>query len=109
MVVEESEEDRLARIEQADRGLGEAELLLGVDVEPAREGVLMRGDRRQDRAAVRAAHDAATLELGQVAARRHRRHAEALLELGHGHRAGRAQPVRDLAPARLGQHTGPFV
>ena len=69
----------------------------------------MRGDGRQHGAAVRAADDAAALELGEVAAGGHRRDAEALLDLGDGHGAGRAQPLGDLAAAGLGEHAGPFI
>jgi hypothetical protein len=104
-VVEEIQEDRLVGGEHPHGGLGQPVLGVGVDVEPAREGVLMRADGRQHGAAVGAARDATAFELGQVPARGHRRHAEDLLDLGDRHRARRAHPVGDLATACLGQHT----
>ena len=84
--------------------LGEARLGLGGDLDALGERVLLRGDRRQDGAAVRAAGDALALELGEVAAGGHRRHAEARLDLGDGHGARVTQQVGDRGPARHGQH-----
>ena len=53
--------------------------------------------------------DAAALELGEIAACGHRRDAEELFELGHGHGAVCAQPLGDLAAAGLGKHAGAFI
>ena len=89
--------------------IGQPRLVVGVDLEPAGERVFVRGNGRQDGAAVRAADDAAALQLGEIAAGGHRRHAEALLDLGDGHGAVCAKPFGDLAAAGLGEHAGAFI
>ena len=91
------DEDRLARLEQSEHGLGEP--LLGVDLhlEPLQERVLVAGEAGQDGPAVRPSRDTAALELVEVAPRGHRRDPELGLEGGHRHAAVLPEALRDLA------------
>ena len=98
------DEDGLARLDQLERRLGDALLRVDDHLEPLEERVLVTREARQHRAAVRAARDAAPLELVEVAARGHRRDAELGLEGGHRHAAVLAQALGDQPPPLVREH-----
>ena len=97
------EEDGLARREQRDRRGGEPLLGRGLDRSRRANESSCAEVVGSTRAAVRAAQHAAPLELVEVAARGHRRDAEAALHVGDRDRPVRAQRLGDRAPARLGE------
>ena len=99
--MEESRKTVSCGDDHRDRGASEALLGVAREAEATVEGVLVTGDRRQYRAAVGAAGEPATLELVEVAPRRHRRNSEARLDRCDGDRAGGEQQVADQAPAVL--------
>ena len=108
-VVEESRNsDSFSRTRSAAASASAAFASLAL-LEARSERVFVSRDCRQHGTAVGAACETSALEFAEVAARGHRRDAEALLDLDDGYRAAGSEDLDDRRPSSVRGESNPFV